>query len=143
MYLCVDTNTQQKYALKEFERVKMRNFNEHMRNKKIPTSEMDVLKQLNHINIVKLYEIIDDPSSENVYLVMDYLSGGTLQDKLAASQNGLEEEEVRVYFQQLIAAIHYCHEVMNFSHRDVKPENMMLDETGKLYLCDFGLSQFF
>ena len=42
-----------------------------------------------------------------------------------------------------MSALHYCHEVKNFSHRDIKPENIMLDEFGKLYLCDFGVGQFF
>ena len=46
---------------------------------------MDILKQLVHTNIVKLHEIIDDPKDENLYLVMDYLSGGTLADKLKAT----------------------------------------------------------
>ena len=52
-----------------------------------------------HTNIVKLHEIIDDPKSDNLYLVMDYLSGGTLADKLEKSETGLEEEEVRTLFQ--------------------------------------------
>ena len=59
---------------------------------------MEILKQLVHTNIVHLHEIIDDPKSEKIYLVMDYLSGGTLAEKLKASENGLEEEEVRVIF---------------------------------------------
>ena len=42
-----------------------------------------------------------------------------------------------------MSALHYCHEVKNFAHRDVKPENLMLDSQGKLVLCDFGVSQFF
>ena len=74
---------------------------------------------------------------------MDHLSGGTLANKLEASGNGLEEEEVRKLFRQLISAIHYCHEVKNVSHRDIKPENIMFDDCGKLHLCDFGMSQFF
>jgi serine/threonine protein kinase len=47
---------------------------------------------------------------------------------------------VRLYFRQLISAIHYCHEVRKLAHRDIKPENMMLDPSGKLVLCDFGVS---
>ena len=42
-----------------------------------------------------------------------------------------------------MSALHYCHEVKNIAHRDVKPENLMLDSQGKLKLCDFGMSQFF
>ena len=74
-------------------------------------SEMDVLKTLAHTNIVKLYEIIDDSLKSKVYLVMDYLPGGTVAEKLEKSVNGLPEDVVRSYFRQLISAIHYCHEV--------------------------------
>ena len=65
--------------------------------------------------------------SKKIYIVMDYLSGGTLQDRISKTENGLEDEEARIYFAQLMSALHYCHEVKNFAHRDVKPENLMLD----------------
>ena len=74
---------------------------------------------------------------------MDYLQGGTLQDKLAENGSGLPQAEVRKYFKDLVSALYYCHEVKCLSHRDIKPENMMLDEDDKLILCDFGVSQFF
>ena len=59
------------------------------------------------------------------------------------TKEGFSDEEARIYFSQLLSAIHYCHEVKNFAHRDIKPENCMLDDSGKLVLCDFGVSQFF
>ena len=104
---------------------------------------MEALKSLVHANIVRLYEIIDDPMKNKIYLVMDYLPGGTLAEKLKESENGLPEKEVRNYFRDLISAVHYCHEVKKLAHRDLKPENMMLNKEGKLVLCDFGVSQFF
>ena len=109
-------------------------------NIKNSINEMDVLKTLVHTNIVKLYEIIDDPLKNKVYLVMDYLSGGTVAEKLEKSGDGLPEDLVRRYYRQLISAIHYCHEVQKLAHRDIKPENMMLDENEKLVLGDFGVS---
>ena len=51
--------------------------------------------------------------------------------------------EVRKHFKDLVSALYYCHEIKSLSHRDVKPENMMLSEDGNLILCDFGVSQFF
>ena len=101
---------------------------------------MNILKKLVHTNIVRLHEIIDDPSCEYVYLVMDFLPGGSLDLKLKQSESGLDEETVRTLFSQLVSAVHYCHEVINFSHRDIKPANIMLDDLGKHYLCDFGVS---
>jgi len=43
---------------------------------------MDFLVKMNHDNIIKLHEVIDDPESRKVYMVMEYLSGGSLRDKL-------------------------------------------------------------
>ena len=57
--------------------------------KNLPVNEMEVLKSLEHKNIVKLHEIIDDPMKNKVFLIMDYLSGGTLSDKLEENRNGL------------------------------------------------------
>ena len=51
-------------------------------SKILPINEMEVLKSLEHKNVVKLHEIIDDPMKNKIFLVMDYLSGGTLSDKL-------------------------------------------------------------
>ena len=57
--------------------------------KKLPVNEMEVLKSCVHKNIVKLHEIIDDPLKNKLYLVMDYLPGGTLAEKLNESEAGL------------------------------------------------------
>ena len=110
---------------------------------KLDIKELEILKKVVHTHIIKLHEIIDDPQSKKLYIVMDYLPGGTLLQKLMETEAGFSDEEARIYFSQLISALHYCHEVKNFAHRDVKPENIMLDEHGKLILCDFGVSQFF
>ena len=53
--------------------------------------EMQCLTKLCHKNIIKLNEIIDDPKSKNVYLIMNLCQGGTLLEKLDKSSNGLEE----------------------------------------------------
>ena len=72
---------------------------------------MACLLKMRHKNIIALREIIDDPRSEKVYLVMDFCEGGTLHAKLEASENGLPETLVKSYFRSLISALHYCHEV--------------------------------
>lgn len=87
------------YALKEVKRTMCRNFyGSSSGMTKSSKTEMEILKQLNHVNIVRLIEIIDDPKSENLYLVMDYLPGGSLAEKLKGTEQGLEEEDVRVLF---------------------------------------------
>ena len=76
-------------------------------------------------------------------MVMDYMNGGTVADKIKLSENGLDTDTARSYFRQLLSAVHYCHEVKNIVHRDIKPDNMMIGPEGNIVLCDFGISQFF
>ena len=140
--LCQNTQDKKLYAMKIIKRYKLKTWG-RTGAKILPVNEMEVLKGLVHTNIVKLHEIIDDPLKNKLYLVMDYLPGGTLAEKLRESEGGLPELEVRSYFRDLISALHYCHEVKMLAHRDIKPENMMLSPDGKLILCDFGVSQFF
>ena len=109
----------------------------------IVDQEMSCLTKIDHINIIKLHEVIDDPNTDKVYLIMDYLQGGSLADKLEESNNGLAIETAKDYFRGLISAVHYCHEVQKISHRDIKPENILLDKFNKVKLCDFGVSEFF
>ena len=135
----VQTDNLRRFAMKAIRKTKIKPGGA----KKDITTEMEVLKKLVHRNVIKLHEILDDPSSDDIFLIMDFLEGGTLQDLLQASEAGLQEKNVREYFRQLISAVHYCHEVANIAHRDIKPENMMLDKAGQMILCDFGVSQFF
>ncbi|PPE02116.1 hypothetical protein GOBAR_DD00846 [Gossypium barbadense] len=65
--------------------------------------------------------------------------GGELFNKIAKGK--LKEDDARRYFQQLIAAVDYCHS-RGVYHRDLKPENLLLDENGNLKVSDFGLSAF-
>jgi len=89
---------------------------------------MAVLTRLSHKNIIQLNEIIDDPSSKKVYLVMRLCEGGSLAQVLEARGSGLDEAKVKHYFRGLVSAIHYCLKVQQISHRDIKPENIMLDD---------------
>ena len=63
-----------------------------------PIKELDILKKLAHKHIVKLHEIIDDPASKKIYIVMDYLSGGTLHDRIMKTEKGFSDEDTRIYF---------------------------------------------
>jgi serine/threonine protein kinase len=53
------------------------------------------------------------------------------------------EHQLKVWFRQLICAVWYCHEVVNIFHRDIKPDNLLLDENSNLKLSDFGVSSTF
>ncbi|URE26468.1 NAF domain [Musa troglodytarum] len=83
-----------------------------------------------------MYQVI--ATKTKIYLVMEYVAGGQLSDKLEYLKR-LDEREARKYFQQLIDAVDYCHS-RGVYHRDLKPENLLLDSKGNLKVSDFGLS---
>ncbi|KDP43807.1 hypothetical protein JCGZ_23015 [Jatropha curcas] len=98
--------------------------------------EIRTMKILNHPNIVRIHEVIG--TKTKIYIVMEYVSGGQLSDKLSYATK-LNESEARKLFQQLIDAVDYCHN-KGVYHRDLKPENLLLDSKGNLKVSDFGLS---
>uniref|UniRef100_A0A0E0G2G3 non-specific serine/threonine protein kinase n=1 Tax=Oryza nivara TaxID=4536 RepID=A0A0E0G2G3_ORYNI len=98
--------------------------------------EITAMKLLNHPNIVKIYEVI--ATKTKICLVMEYVSGGQLSDKLSYLKR-LDEKEAKKYFYQLIDAVDYCHR-RGVYHRDLKPENLLVDNQGNLKVSDFGLS---
>ena len=143
VHLCLNQQTNGFYAMKIIQRSSLKTWGKFAAQT-LPVNEMEVLKSLDHKNIVKLHEIIDDPLKNKIYLIMDYLPGGTLSEKIKlGSGKGIPEQEVRKYFKDLVSALYYCHEIKSVAHRDVKPDNMMISQDGRLVLCDFGVSQFF
>ena len=105
-------------------------------------SEIAILKKIRHKNIIKLYEEIETP--EFLYLVMEYCDSGELFDYIVTKEQ-LNEKQACVFYQDIIDALSYLHS-QNISHRDVKPENILLDKTPKRINCkliDFGLSKIY
>ncbi|KAJ6228278.1 snf1-activating kinase 1 [Anaeramoeba flamelloides] len=103
--------------------------------------EIAIMKKLNHANIVKLYEVINDPKSDLIYLVMEFVPGGTLPS-IKAYESEENTEKVRKYFRDMILGLEYLH-FHGIIHRDIKPENLLLDEKGMVKICDFGVSELF
>ncbi|XP_015066690.1 CBL-interacting serine/threonine-protein kinase 23 [Solanum pennellii] len=98
--------------------------------------EISTMKLIRHPNVIRMYEVM--ASKSKIYIVLEFVTGGELFDKIA-SKGRLKEDEARKYFQQLINAVDYCHSRGVF-HRDLKPENLLLDANGVLKVSDFGLS---
>jgi len=98
--------------------------------------EISTMKLIKHPNVIRLHEVM--ASKTKIYIVLEYVTGGELFDKVV-NHGRLREDEARRYFQQLINAVDYCHSRGVF-HRDLKPENMLLDACGNLKVSDFGLS---
>ncbi|XP_010536931.1 PREDICTED: CBL-interacting serine/threonine-protein kinase 21 isoform X2 [Tarenaya hassleriana] len=98
--------------------------------------EIQTMKLLRHPHIVRIHEVIG--TKTKICIVMEHVPGGQLSDKLAY-RNKLKESEARKLFHQLIDAVDYCHN-RGVYHRDLKPQNLLLDAEGNLKVSDFGLS---
>ncbi|XP_075512018.1 CBL-interacting serine/threonine-protein kinase 3-like isoform X1 [Primulina tabacum] len=98
--------------------------------------EIATMKLIKHPNVIRLYEVM--ASKTKIFIIMEFVTGGELFDKIA-THGKMQEDEARRYFQQLIDAVDYCHSRGVF-HRDLKPENLLLDTAGNLKVSDFGLS---
>lgn len=97
--------------------------------------EISYLRLLNHPHIIKLYDVIK--SKEEIIMVIEY-AGKELFEYIV--QNGrMKDDQARRFFQQIIAAIDYCHS-HKIVHRDLKPENLLLDDQLNIKIADFGLS---
>ena len=100
--------------------------------------EIGITKLLRHTNVIRCTEVFQ--TTGYVFLVMDYIRGEDLLEKLKRVEGvGFGEGLARRYFRQLVSALRYCHGEGVF-HRDVKPENILIDERGVLKLADFGLA---
>ncbi|KAM0061336.1 putative protein kinase CAMK-CAMKL-CHK1 family [Helianthus debilis subsp. tardiflorus] len=97
--------------------------------------EISAMRRLHHPNIVRLQEVL--ASQKKIYFVLEFAKGGELFSKVSKSR--FSEDLSRRYFQQLISAIGYCHS-RGVYHRDLNPENLLLDENWNLKVTDFGLS---
>jgi [calcium/calmodulin-dependent protein kinase] kinase len=100
---------------------------------------MAIMKKLDHPNVLRLFEIIDNPQESKIYLITEFVKNGSLANRLK-SKPKLSEEQMRKIFRQLITAVEYCHYVPNIIHRDIKPDNILIDEEENIKLGDFGVS---
>ena len=117
----------------------------NIRNSKIKKEniikEVNLLKNLNHPNIVKFLDFYEE--ADKIYIVMEYYEGGTLKQYIQDNQNKINEDKARIIIKQLLNALSYLHYVCDICHRDIKPENIMLlkkDDINTIKLLDFGLS---
>merc|ERR1719244_419076 len=98
-------------------------------------AERDILVEADHLWVVKMFFSFQDPT--NSYLVMEFLPGGDLMT-LLMKEDTLSEEVTQFYMAETALAIEYIHS-LNFIHRDIKPDNLLLDSKGHIKLSDFGL----
>lgn len=98
--------------------------------------EITHLKLLNHPYVVKLYEVIE--IEKIIYIVMEFIPNGTLYQEIQ-HKGRIPESKTRLYIAQILQAVKYIHE-NNIMHRDIKAENILVDNMNTIRLNDFGLS---
>lgn len=99
-----------------------------------PKEEVAILKQFNHIHVVKFIEFIEDQDNNKLYIVMELLSGGTIMECKTF-------EEKREAFTEALSAVQYIH-FQRIAHQDIKPANILRNENGTIKLVDFGSAVF-
>ena len=105
-------------------------------------NEFNIMLTLDHPNIVRLYEVYEDP--KYMYLVIEYLKGKNLFETLINEEFQMTESNVRDIFFQIVKGMQYLHK-NGIVHRDIKPENIMFVSPGsnKIKIIDFGVSKYF
>ncbi|KAK1788301.1 hypothetical protein P4O66_016744 [Electrophorus voltai] len=101
--------------------------------------EVCVHKMLSHPNIVRFFGHRSEGPIQ--YIFLEYCSGGELFDRIEPDV-GMPEKEAHRFFQQLVAGVEYLHSI-GITHRDVKPENILLDDKDNLKISDFGMATMF
>ncbi|XP_048021404.1 calcium/calmodulin-dependent protein kinase kinase 2 isoform X3 [Megalobrama amblycephala] len=102
--------------------------------------EIAILKKLDHPNVVKLVEVLDDPSEDHLYMVFELVKRGAVME--VPTDKPLDEDQARFYFQDLLRGIEYLH-YQKIIHRDIKPSNLLVGEDGHVKIADFGVSNQF
>lgn len=136
VFLCMHIPTGQKRAIKAIHKSGLHH---EQIDKDRMLKEINVLKSLDHPNILRCYEIFEDQL--HYYVSVEYCDGGELFKRLAQLKMFSEEQAAKIML-QILSAVAYCHE-RSVIHRDLKPENILLEENDeKLFIkvADFGSS---
>ncbi len=101
------------------------------------------MKKLDHPNLVSLIEVLDDPTEDSLYMVMEMCKKGvSMKVGLDEQADPYPDEECRCWFRDLILGIEYLH-AQGIVHRDIKPDNCLITEDDVLKVVDFGVSEMF
>jgi len=146
VFLAVDTDSDELRAIKAVARPARGVRVSVARRKQLEdlAREVSIMKRLRHRNVVALHEVIDDPTHDTMYLVLQYVPHGPLAKMNPdGSVSTTYPPAVLVgYAQQLCAGLQYLHR-HGVIHRDIKPENILLGANDQVYLADFGVSEAF
>ncbi|XP_046691869.1 myosin light chain kinase family member 4 [Silurus meridionalis] len=133
VHKCVENNSGLTLAAKI---IKTRN----QKEKEVVKSEIEVMNQLNHTSLIQLYSAYE--SRNDITLVMEYVEGGELFDRIIDENYNLTELDTVLLIRQITEGLQYMHK-MYILHLDLKPENILCvsRETNKIKIIDFGLAR--
>ncbi|KAI9105871.1 kinase-like domain-containing protein [Phlyctochytrium arcticum] len=162
--LCIDMETREQWALKIVQKKARPRFQSRLLSNRLAAAnqsmkggggvvipnnpelekikrEIAILKKCNHPHVVGLKEVIDDPNSDKIYLVLEYLTGGDIRwhDQSDPMQPLLSIYLARNVFRDVICGVEYLH-YQGIVHRDIKPANLLWTTDGRVKISDFGVS---
>jgi len=134
VYEGINKDTQEKFAIKAIDKNQSVELD-------ILNREIDIMKRLKHKNIIQLYDVYNE--EENLYLVIELVTGGELFDHIIDRGNYSERDAANI-IKQVLEAIEFMHK-NGVAHRDLKPENILLTGPNNdiVKVSDFGLSKDF
>lgn len=134
----IDTSTNRKVAIKILTKRKLRKL---PHGESAVKKEVEVLSKLRHVNIVEHIDYFTVEDKGKIYIVLEYVNGGTLQGLIERAHDGImPRRQAQLIFRQLLNAVEYMHS-RNVVHCDIKPDNMMFTTDGVLKLTDFGVAE--
>eukprot|EP00455_Lapot_gusevi_P018829 TRINITY_DN2033_c0_g1_i1.p1 TRINITY_DN2033_c0_g1~~TRINITY_DN2033_c0_g1_i1.p1 ORF type:complete len:405 (+),score=126.25 TRINITY_DN2033_c0_g1_i1:62-1216(+) len=165
--LAQDINTTQTYAIKIFSKKQLKKKREYLpggpgQPMNVVTAldkvkkEIEIMQELSDSNVIQLYEVINDPEDDKLYMVLELGERGTLMQwnrvkgKYVSSWfesepspfGGLPPAYACKFFSDCVQGLQYLHS-QRVVHRDIKPDNLMLSREGKLKLADLGVAHRF
>ncbi|WFD30809.1 non-specific serine/threonine protein kinase [Malassezia sp. CBS 17886] len=101
--------------------------------------EIAILKKCSHQNVVQLKEVIDDPHSRKIFMILEYMHGGEVVWKDAMGRPTMAVDEARATVRDVVLGLEFLH-CQGIIHRDIKPANLLWDATRRVKISDFGVS---
>ena len=137
VYLVTSKLTNKLYAMKEIQTSKYKSQEEVNQVEK----EIKLLENLRHPHVITYFNSFKQ--NGNIYIVIEYINGGSLEDLLVKNinqQKKIDEKTLWDLLIQSLSGLLYLHEKRKIIHRDIKPDNLLLDSEGHLKISDFGVS---
>jgi serine/threonine protein kinase len=120
-------------------KVLRRDYSNNQAFKEYFSTEATVMAELDHPNIVRLYDFCDD--GQNMVIVMDWVNGANLKDLLSSHPEVINFHGIMKIFSSVCRGLNYAH-LKNIIHCDIKPANIMIDSVERVLLTDFGISRY-